>query len=99
MTTTYALTRPITTTIGTGANERQETVTELTFREPKVADLRALDGIDGEVSRTATLIGRLTGLTARQVDEMHPADFMGVAPLVASFFGTHPPTGGTSSEG
>ena len=72
-----------------------ETLTSLTLRRPKMGDMKAMDGVTGDVARQAALIGALAGIPPSSVDELDGEDFMTISSAVADFFGGALPTGGS----
>lgn len=72
-----------------------EEVSELTVRRPKVKDLRAMDAVQGDVAKTAMLIGALCGLTPREVDQIDAMDFATVGQAVTDFLPGAQETGAT----
>ena len=70
---------------------RQGTVIyEISVRPPALKDLKALDGVTGDSARAAKMIELLTGLTAREAEDIQLEDVAGLGQLVARFFGALP---------
>jgi len=70
-----------------------EEVTYLTLRRPRVKDLKLLDAAQGDVGKTAALIGSLAGLTPKEVDQLDAGDFTRLGQAVADFLPGAQPTG------
>lgn len=75
--TTHKLKYPITTTDG-------RTLTELTLRRPKGKDLRALDKVQGDVTRTLSLIASLAKeqISPEDADQLDLADITSLGLLL-----------------
>ncbi len=80
-----------------GGAEVEETITEVTLRRPKAADLRVMDSHKGTMGQTIALIARLSGLTVGEVDRMEAYDIAELGAQVGGFL-EKPKAGGTSSE-
>lgn len=61
-------------------------ITEIAVRPPTVRDLKALEQVRGSAARAAKMIERLTGLTAREVGDLHADDMKGLGEIAADFF-------------
>jgi hypothetical protein len=70
-----------------------ETVSEVTVRRARVADLKLLDQAGGDVAKTAALVGALCNLTPREVDGLDAEDFARLGAVVADFLPNGPPAG------
>jgi hypothetical protein len=76
-----------------------EAFEELSFRRPTVKDMKVMDGVKGEIEKTAVLIGRIatnqsgTQLSSIVVDRIDAEDFAKIAELIGSFFEKPPQTG------
>ena len=64
-----------------------ETITELSFREPTVADLKKTDRAKGEVEKTAILIAALGGIAPPAVDRLSAKDMQACGEVIARFLG------------
>ena len=63
-----------------------EIVTDtLRFKQPKLKQMRALDGIQGEHNMFAKMIEKLTGLDRELVDEIDISDFEGIGEIIKNF--------------
>jgi hypothetical protein len=88
--TEIQLTQPI--------NAYNEEVSVLKIREPNVGDLKAMDGVTGDIAKVCKLIERLASIPASSVEAISASDFTNkIAPVVAGFLGDSLPTGGTST--
>jgi hypothetical protein len=65
---------------------QNELIYDIEARPPVMRDLRALEGIAGTFTRTGKMIELLTGLTAREVDEISLDDLRGLGQIVRPFF-------------
>lgn len=83
--TTFALKHPFTF--------KELEVKEVSLRRAKVADLKAVDGLKGDVEKIAKLTSILSGLALPAIDELDAEDFAAVSEVVAGFLGASPPTG------
>ena len=84
---TITLIEPVTVELKDGdGNIREEKITALEFRKPKVKHLRATDRADGDVAKAAELVAVLTGQPVRVIDELGAEDFAKCADLVERFF-------------
>lgn len=63
----------------------KEKISSVTMRPAKVRDLKAVDGIPGDVAKTAALIVNLAELTPEQLDEIDGGDFSKLSEAVAVF--------------
>ncbi|MCI0430604.1 MAG: phage tail assembly protein [Rhodospirillales bacterium] len=61
-------------------------IAEIAVRPATIADLKALDGIAGDAVRAAKAIELLTGLTAREVEQIRLEDGAGLGEIVGNFF-------------
>ena len=68
-------------------------VKEVTLRRAKVADLKAVDGLKGDVEKIAKLTSILSGQPLPLIDELDAEDFAAVSEVVAGFLGASLPTG------
>jgi len=93
---TYQLKHPITFTFRGPDGEREETTSELTLRRIKGKDLRGMP--PGEVDQALHLIGKCTGLTPMQVDEIDAEDIAGLGEVIEGFMPPGLKAGPTSSE-
>ena len=64
-----------------------EKISSVTLRPITVRDLKAVDGIEGDVTKTAALIGNLSELAPEQVDALDGADFAELSDAVSRFLG------------
>ena len=51
-------------------------------------DLKAIDAVKGDVAKMAKTIESLTGLTQREIDDLHYEDVKGLGEIVAAMFGS-----------
>lgn len=80
------LSKPITYTIGTGEDARQETVTELRVRpEITAGDLMAMDTHSGEMAKALALIAQVTGQPFIVAKLLPLADFQTVMAELEGF--------------
>ena len=83
---------PITTADG-------EKCGDLSLRRPTVKDMKSLDGVKGEIEKSAVLIGRIATsqsgarLTSNDVDMIDAEDFAAIGEIIGSFFERPPQTG------
>jgi hypothetical protein len=73
-----------------------ETVTRLLIREPKVAHLRALDKVQGDVAQTAKLLSILSDVPLSSVDQLLLRDLKSrISPVLDALMGESQATGET----
>lgn len=70
----------------------------LTFEEPDVNALKAMDNAKGEVSKVAALIKYCAGLPEASVNKIKASDFMVLSQVVAGFLSISQQTTGTLPE-
>lgn len=70
-----------------------ETVTALTLRRPKLRDLKEMDRHQGNVAKSAALIGRLAALTPSEMEQLDGADFQALDAVAMGFLASAPTTG------
>lgn len=63
-----------------------ETITELTFRDLSVADLKKTDRAKGDVEKTVILIAASTGVAPPAIERMGSKDFQACSEMVGRFF-------------
>jgi hypothetical protein len=63
-----------------------ETISEIEFTQPKVKHLKKLDGIMGEITKTAKMIEICGNIPAPVVDEIDAKDLAQIAKVVEGFF-------------
>ena len=68
------------------AKHQNREVTEIEVRAPTMRDLKAIDAVKGDVAKLAKTIEVLTGMTAREIDDLHYDDVRGLGDAVADFF-------------
>jgi len=77
---------------------KQETIEELTFREPRGKDYRAfplqMEKLD--IGQLLQFAAKITGRTDRQIDELGGADVMRVVEVASGFFAGDPGAIGTT---
>lgn len=76
--TTYTLKFPI--------ERGSETVTQLDFIQPKVKHLKKLDGVTGDIAKTAKMIEICANIPPSTVDEIDAKDIAEIAKIVEGFF-------------
>lgn len=81
----YQLKHPLTLTLRGPEGERQETKTELTLRRLRGKDLRGMSPGTSDEEKGLLLIGRSTGLSALEVDELDLEDIAGLGEVVEGF--------------
>ena len=72
-----------------------ETVTRLTFREPRAGDLRDFKIGDNTVGNFMPLISTLAGIPPSAVEGMHPCDLFEAIGTIGPLLLSSPPTGAT----
>jgi hypothetical protein len=70
------------------AKHQGRDVTEIEVRAPRMRDLKAIDAVKGDVAKMAKTIESLTGLTQREIDDLHYEDVKGLGEIVAAMFGS-----------
>ncbi len=75
------------------AKHQNREVTEIEVRAPRMRDLKAIDAVKGEVAKLAKIIELLTGMTAREIDDLHFDDVKGLGQIAAGLFGEAMPAG------
>lgn len=88
------LKHPITLTFkGPNGEEREEIVTELSFKRLKAKMLRVMDGVKGEGSQAIALIATMTGQPIKVIDELDGEDLEAAGEVIESFFPNSPRIG------
>lgn len=64
----------------------EETITELNFIKPQVKHLKKLDGVVGDVTKTAKMIEVCANIPPSTVDEIYAEDLTEIAKVVEGFF-------------
>ena len=72
------------------AKHQGRDITEIEVRAPRMRDLKAIDGVKGNVAKVAKTIESLTGLTQREIDDLHYEDVKGLGQIVAGLMGVEP---------
>jgi hypothetical protein len=72
------------------AKHQGRDITEIEVRAPRMRDLKAIDGVKGDVAKVAKTIESLTGLTQREIDDLHFEDVKGLGEIVAGLMGVEP---------
>jgi len=70
------------------------TVDSITLTRPKVKHLKAMDGVDGDVSKAETLISAISGQPIAVITNLDGEDFTRISEELNGFFGGLLPTGG-----
>ena len=68
------------------AKPQARVITEIAVRPPTIRDLKALEQVRGATARIAKMIELLTGLTQREVGDLHADDRRGLGEIAADFF-------------
>lgn len=69
-------------------------VSQISLRRPRVSDLKLMDRVRGDVTKTAALISHLGGMAPEHVDMIDGDDYMTIAEVIANdFLGGHSPDG------
>jgi hypothetical protein len=95
----------VTLQLRSAINVEGRTVSELTFKKPRVKHLLKLDDIAGSRARTVSLIQSMAHIPAPSIDEMDGADYLDCSEIIADFlevpslFPPKPPTSPSSSTG
>lgn len=88
-TVTLRLVKPAALTVSKQGKERQETYTELTFRELTGADLRLVTLEKDEMKRTILTLARATGMSSVRMnvlfDKLPQRDVAGATAVIAYF--------------
>ena len=69
------------------AKHQGRDISEIAVRAPRMRDLKAMESIKGSASKLAKTIEVLTGLTAREIDELHFNDVQGLGEVIGKLFG------------
>lgn len=77
---------------------REEKVTELTITRPKGKHLKAAARFKNDEEAEMSLIGPLTGLSDKDVDEVDALDLMEIGKVISGFLGRGRTSGETISE-
>jgi hypothetical protein len=93
----YELKHPLKFTFKGPDGEREETTAELSLRRIKGKDLRGLTADMSEPQQALHLIGRSSGLTAMQVDELDAEDIAALGEVIEGFMPPGLKTGPTPS--
>ena len=72
------------------AKHQGRDITEIEVHAPRMRDLKAIEGVSGKAAKIAKTIEALTGMTQREVDELHFQDVNGLGDVVATLFGPQP---------
>jgi hypothetical protein len=78
--------QPVTYLFKSPIKHQNELIYDIQVRPPVMRDLKALNGIVGTFTRAGKMIELLTGLTAREVDEISLEDVRGLGEIVRPFF-------------
>jgi hypothetical protein len=78
--------QPVTYLFKSPIKHQDELIYDIQVRPPVMRDLKALNGIVGTFTRAGKMIELLTGLTAREVDEISLEDIRGLGEIVRPFF-------------
>jgi hypothetical protein len=95
----YELVHPITQKRRVSGSQEttEETVTFVELRRINGGDVRWLEAMDNKPGKALGLLGRLTGWTPTQIDQLDAEDIAGMSEIIAGFLPDSLPTGGTSS--
>lgn len=86
--------KPIKVQLSTPVQHGQEEVKELVFARPMVAgDLRGISVTDLKHDDVIEIASRLVAMPPSVLRQLSMPDYMGVAEVVTSFFGSSPLTG------
>ncbi|MCI0430677.1 MAG: phage tail assembly protein [Rhodospirillales bacterium] len=69
------------------AKHQNRDITEIEVRAPRMRDLKAIDAVKGDVAKLAKTIEVLTGMTGREIDDLHFDDVKGLGDAIATLFG------------
>jgi hypothetical protein len=72
------------------AKHQGRDITEIEVHAPRMRDLKAIEGVSGKAAKIAKTIETLTGMTQREVDELHFQDVNGLGDVVVTLFGPQP---------
>ena len=78
--------KPITYKFKAPAKRQGIEITEIVIRPPTMRDLKALYQADNPAMRLAKMIELLTGLTAREVDDLQVEDVTRIGEIAVDFF-------------
>ena len=76
------------------ARHQGRDIAEIEVHAPRMRDLKALEGVTGKAARIAKTIETLTGMTQREIDDLHFADVNGLGDVVARLFRSEPQAAG-----
>lgn len=80
----YILRHPVTKRVRpAGGAEREEVISELTLRRPDVAALCATDRVSTDAARNLTMLEKLSGLSASDIDRIDLDDVDGALTAIA----------------
>ncbi|HXV23884.1 MAG TPA: phage tail assembly protein [Alphaproteobacteria bacterium] len=77
------------------AKHQNREVTEIEVRAPTMRDLKAIDAVKGNMAKMAKIIEALTGMTQREIDDLHFDDIRGLGEVVVGLFGVVKPAAAT----
>jgi hypothetical protein len=72
------------------ARRQGRNIAEIEVHAPRMRDLKAIEGVSGKAARIAKTIETLTGMTQREIDDLHFADVNGLGDVVAKLFNAGP---------
>lgn len=77
------------------AKHQGRDIAEIEVHAPRMRDLKAIEGVTtGKAARIAKTIETLTGMTQREIDDLHFADVNGLGDVVAKLFRAEPEAAG-----
>jgi hypothetical protein len=86
-------------TLRTPIRDGDRVITELTFTEPAVGDLMALDEYPGDFAKSIATIAVMTGLPMAACKQIRASDMLRIAPVIEKVMGRIPTTGESSQRG
>jgi hypothetical protein len=76
------------------AKHQGRDIAEIEVHAPRMRDLKAIEGVTGKAARIAKTIETLTGMTQREIDDLHFTDVNGLGDVVATLFKAEPQPAG-----
>ncbi len=73
------------------AKHQNRDIAEIEVRAPRMRDLKAIDAVKGNMAKMAKIIEALTGMTQREINDLHFDDIRGLGEVVVGLFGAIKP--------
>jgi hypothetical protein len=77
------------------AKHQGRDIAEIEVHAPRMRDLKAIKSVTGKAAKIAKTIETLTGMTQREIDELHFQDVNGLGDVVARLLRAEPQASGS----